>query len=89
MKVNEIVKLVGNFNRVREMKKAGVGDKTIAASFEEQNMKITANDVKIVCKIDKVFTTKSYPKKMVKNVIKAKEIVAEIAEEIRSNENIR
>lgn len=86
MKANEIVKLVGNFNRVREMKKGNLSDKMIALGYKEENMKLTTNDVKVICKVDKMFTTQSFPKKKAKAMIKAKKIIAEIAEEIRSSE---
>lgn len=83
MRVNEGVKLIGNFNRIREFEEIELGVDVISAFYREYNMNITPDDVKVIKKVDKIFTTKILPKAAIKKAIKAKAIMESIVAENR------
>lgn len=81
MRINEGVKLIDNFNRVREFQEIEVGNDVISAFYREYKMEITPDDVKVIKKIDKIFTTKILPKSAIKKAIKGKAIMESIVAE--------
>lgn len=71
MRINEGVKLIGNFNRVRELQEGGVGINCCAGAFLDCKMDLTAQDVETMIKLDKILTKKILPRKYVVKIIAA------------------
>jgi hypothetical protein len=69
MKVNEILKLHGNINRIVEMDAAGCGVNTIAGLFMDNGININAGDVSSLLKATNELTKKSLPKAEVAKLI--------------------
>ena len=74
MRIQESVRLAGNFNRIRELNAAGVGANTISGLFIDHGINISPDDVRTLIKCDKALTSKSLPRKACKQVIQENEL---------------
>lgn len=74
MHIQENVRLVGNFNRIRELNEAGLRVNTISGLFKDHGINISPEEVRTLIKCDKMLTSKSLPKKACKKVIQENEL---------------
>ena len=70
MKVKEIWTLLGNINRIEEMRKEGIGNKVIAAVFQEKGIDVKEKDIDSFYDCVSTLSQKALKKADVKKVIK-------------------
>ena len=79
MRTPEIVRLAGNFNRIRELNEKDVRANTISGLFIDHGINISPDDVRTLIRCDKALTSKSLPKKFCKQIIQENELGTRMA----------
>ncbi|HGM5435508.1 TPA: hypothetical protein ACKPY3_002846 [Serratia marcescens] len=69
MNIRKSLALHGNINRINEMDAAGMGANAIAGTFQDNNINISADDVRFVLTRIPELSSKALPKAAVKAAI--------------------
>jgi hypothetical protein len=69
MRTREMVKLTGNFNRLKELVEVGVSDETISCHFRSYGVNIEPADVPVLYRCGEMMKTASVAKRATKALV--------------------
>lgn len=75
MRLDKMLKLAGNYDRIAELSAAGYGPNAISGIFKDNGINLSPDYVRAIMENPEALTSKGLPKSVCKQLIKSQEAV--------------